>query len=99
MGYKVSISPKAHLDIANAYEYYAEKGSMQAIINLGKELDVAYKSLEKNPHFRIRYKNITGFPLKKFPFLLLYEIDDIEKKVYIYSVFNTYLNPKKYPGK
>jgi hypothetical protein len=39
------------------------------------------------------------FPLKKFPFLLLYEIDDVEETVYIYSVFNTHLNPKKYPGK
>lgn len=99
MGYKVSLSPKAHIDIANACEFYAEQGSLQAIINLGKELEVAYKILAENPHFRIRYKNIAGFPLRRFPFLLLYEVDDIENAVYIYSVFNTHLNPKKYPGK
>jgi len=97
MAYKISLSPKAYIDISYAFEYYSV--SKQTLINFDKELEIAYSTLSQNPHFRIRYKNITGFPLKKFPYLLLYEIDETEQAVYIYSVFNTNLDPKKYPGK
>ncbi len=98
MAYNILLSPKATLDIEVAFEYYGEK-SIQALKNLDKELDTAYEAISINPHYKIRYKNVAGFPLKKFPYLLLYTIDESEKSVYIYSVFNTYLNPDKYPRK
>ncbi|MCW4469473.1 type II toxin-antitoxin system RelE/ParE family toxin [Flavobacterium sp. MFBS3-15] len=97
MGYKVRLSPKAYADIADAFDYYKE--SIQTLLNLDNELNEAYRTISLTPNFRIRYKNITGYPLKRFPFLLLYEVDDFEETIYIYSVFNTYLNPKKYPGR
>ena len=97
MEYNVILSPKAFKDIDKALDYYAVSPS--AILNFNKELNQAYQSLSLNPHFRIRYQNVIGFLLKKFPFILLYKLDETTKSVLIYSVFNTYLNPKKYPKK
>jgi len=96
MVYKIILSPKAILDIEDAFEYYAFR-SLQALKNLDKELETAYNAIRINPHYKIKYKNIVGFPLKRFPYLLLYTLDESDKTVLIYSVFNTYLNPAKYP--
>lgn len=96
MAYKVILSLKATSDIEDAFEYYASK-SLQALKNLDKELDTAYNIISHNPHYKIKYKNVVGFPLKKFPYLLLYTIDELEQTVLIYAVFNTHLNPSKYP--
>jgi plasmid stabilization system protein ParE len=96
MVYRVILSLKAISDIEDAFEYYSFK-SLQALKNLDKELETAYKAISRNPHYKIKYKNIVGFPLKRFPYLLLYTLDESDKTILIYSVFNTYLNPAKYP--
>lgn len=98
MAYKIILSPKSITDIEDAFEYYAFR-SLQALKNLDKELADAYTAIGNNPHYKIKYKNVIGFPLKRFPFLLLYTIDESDKTVLIYSIFNTYLNPSKYPDR
>jgi plasmid stabilization system protein ParE len=70
MAYNILLSPKATLDIEAAFEYYCEK-SLQTLKNLDKELNTAYEAISINPHYKIRYKNVTGFPLKKFPYLFI----------------------------
>jgi hypothetical protein len=32
------------------------------------------------------------------PYIVLFEVYENEKMVYIYSIFNTYQNPDKYPN-
>lgn len=95
MGYKITISPKAFSDIDEALEYYAETPA--TITKFNNELNEAWKLISLNPHFRIRYKDIHGFPIRKFPFLIFYKVNETNKTVLVYSVFNTYLNPAKYP--
>lgn len=83
-------------DIQEAIDYYESKQS-----GLGEYfyqvIDEHLDTLSKNPFFEIRYKDYRGLPIKKFPFIIFYFIDEKVKTVYIMSVFNTSLNPSKYP--
>lgn len=96
MIYKAIIEPRAIFDIQEAIDYYDFKQ-----IGLGeyfyKILDQHIETISKNPFFQIRYKDYHAFPIKKFPFLILYYIDDEKKTINIMSIFNTALNPTKYP--
>lgn len=96
MSYKIVFEPRAIFDIQDAIDYYDSKQ-----IGLGEYF---YETLErhivviiKSPFFQIKYKDYHGFPIKKFPFIIFYFIDEEEKTVYIVSVFNTFLDPSKYP--
>lgn len=95
MGFKLSISPLAEIDLLEAFAHYADI-SFEVLTNFDNEIEVAYQALEKNPFFRIRYKNVRGLPLKNFPFIIFYTLDEVSKIVEIRSIFNTHQDPKKY---
>ena len=96
MIYKVVIEPRAILDIQDAIDYYDSKqnGLVTYFFQVVEEHII---TLTKSPFFQIGYKDYHGFPIRKFPFILLYYIDEKLKIIYIMSVFNTSLNPIKYP--
>ena len=96
MIYKVVIEPRAILDIQDSIDYYDSKqNGLGAYFYLVVEEHI--ETLSKSPSFQIRYKDYHGFPIRKFPFILLYYIDEKLKTIYIMSVFNTNLNTVKYP--
>ena len=96
MIYKVVIEPRAIIDFQEGIDYYESKQ-----IGLGEyfyhSVDEQIGTLTKNPFFQIRYKDYHGIPIQKFPFIILYYIYEENKTIYILSVFNTSLNPTKYP--
>jgi len=96
MAYKIKILDRAQEEINDAYLYYS-KFSFSALKHFNDELDEVYSRLEQNPKFQIRYKNLRALPFKSLPFLVFFSIDEAEKIVKIYSILNTYQNPKKYP--
>ena len=96
MSYKIVIEPRAIIDIQDAVDYYDFKQvglGAYFFLTLEEHIEV----LSNNPLFQIRYKDYRGLPIQKFPFIIFYFIDEEKKIVYILSVFNTSLNPKKYP--
>ncbi|QQQ27302.1 type II toxin-antitoxin system RelE/ParE family toxin [Chryseobacterium indoltheticum] len=88
--------PEADQDILAAVNYYKEISNSTAS-NFEKELSKAYDQLERNPFFQIRYDDVRVLPLKKFPYIILFHIDEIKKIVFVISVFCTHQNPEKYP--
>ena len=96
MIFEIVIEPRALLDIQDAIDYYESKQA-----GLGdyfyQEIDEHLELLSENPFFQIRYKDYRGLPIKKFPFIIFYFIDEKLKKVYVLSIFNTSMNPLKYP--
>lgn len=96
MIFNVVIEPRALVDIQDAIDYYDSKKS-----GLGEYfyqmIDEHLDTISRNPFFEIRYKDYRGLPVKKFPFIIFYFIDEELKTVHILSVFNTSLNPSKYP--
>jgi toxin ParE1/3/4 len=96
MSYKIVIEPRAIADIQNAVDYYeAKREDLGAYFY--QIVDEYIESIAKNPFFQIRYKDYHGLPVKIFPYIILYYIDEKEKTVYILSVFNTSQNTTKYP--
>lgn len=96
MGYKIEVLLSAQTEIEKAYNYYSEL-SDDLPIKFKKELKSTYGNLAINPFYRRRYKNFRAIPLKKFPYLLFYIIEENKKKIKIISCFHTSQNPKKYP--
>ncbi len=96
MDYKIVVSPKAQIEIEDISEYYVQI-SFTVLNKFYTELENAYKYLQSNPHFQTRYKNYKAVPIKKFPYLLFFTIDEINKVVKVLSCFNTSRNTTKYP--
>ena len=76
---KVVIKPRAILDIKDAIDYYDSKQN-----GLGtyfyQVVEEHMETLSKSPFFQIRYKDYHAFPIRKFPFIILYYIDENLKK-------------------
>jgi hypothetical protein len=89
------LEPRAKIDIQNEINYYNElqKG-------LGKkfhlEIKQYFSAIKKNPFYQIRYKNVRCLPLKKFPIMIHFTVDEVKQKIVIWAVINTYRNPKEY---
>lgn len=93
MSYILEVKEEANLEIIEAYLYYEEKR-----IGLGEEflehLDTYFDRITIHPkHFPQKRKPYREAFIKRFPFLVIYEI--AKEKVIVYSVFNTWQNPEK----
>lgn len=95
MSYEIFLEEHAIADIHQAIDFY---DSQQ--IGLGKkfeaEVDKHISYLHKNPFFQIRYSNVRCLPLRKFPFLIHYTVDEKNKMVSVISILNTSQDPKKW---
>ncbi|MBO6186326.1 MAG: type II toxin-antitoxin system RelE/ParE family toxin [Chryseobacterium sp.] len=96
MAFEIFQYPEADEDILDAVNYYKEISNSVAS-NFERQLSKAYDKLERNPFFQIRYDDVRVLPLKKFPYIILFHIDELKKIVYVISVFCTHQNPEKYP--
>jgi hypothetical protein len=91
MSWSISYSSPAQADVRVAFRYYKEISE-----SLGKyflsELKHAEKAILNAPEgFQVRFfDRVRGYPLKKFPFLVLYVV--VEKSVFVLAVFNTNQN-------
>jgi plasmid stabilization system protein ParE len=97
MKYSLEIKEEAVLDIKEAYSYYEEQK-----IGLGNRfletLESYLERVHKYPkHYQIKRKPYREAFIKKFPYIIIYEI--VEHKIIVYAVFNTWRNPKRKPIK
>ena len=96
MSYNLVILDQAQEEINQAFEYYFEI-SLSVLRSFDDQLERVYQTLETNPFFQFRYKKLRALPFKSFPYIVFFDINEEEKEVYIYSVFNTSQDPEKYP--
>lgn len=93
MPYTICITPTAADDIDVAIEYYNSLAT-----DLGYRFaDVIsdyFERIARTPTASaVRYKNTRCKPVKRFPFLITYTIDEAARSVNILRVFNTYQEP------
>ena len=93
MLYSIFITPTATEDIAAGVEHYnaiaTDLGYRFADLlseYLGHIAELPTASAE-------RYKNVRCKPMKRFPFLIMFTIDEEARAVQILRVFNTYQEP------
>ncbi|MDO6761096.1 type II toxin-antitoxin system RelE/ParE family toxin [Tamlana sp. 2_MG-2023] len=93
MKYDLEVKDEANSETIEAYLYYEEKriGLGEAFL---EHLETYFDRITANPeHFPLKRKPYREAFIKRFPFLIVYEID--KNKVIVYSVFNTWQNPEK----
>lgn len=94
MPFNLVIESEAQLEIDDAIERYESKQE-----GLGEEflnyLGGYFQTLMTGKSdFEIKRKPVfRELPLKRFPFVIIYE--KLKKEIIVYSVFNTYQNPIK----
>ncbi|MBC9795442.1 type II toxin-antitoxin system RelE/ParE family toxin [Sinomicrobium weinanense] len=97
MACKLLIKPRAEYDMAEAISWYESKspGLGQKFID---QVEKYVKEIQQNPeHYQIRRKPYREAYIRSFPFVIIYEV--LADTVVVYSVFNTYRNPQRKPGK
>jgi plasmid stabilization system protein ParE len=93
MSFEIILSEKAKEDVDKAFTYYNQK--QEGLGNkFATDLNSAFQTLEKNPFFRIRYKDFRCLPLEVFPYMLHYVVNENNSEVTIYGIINTSLNPE-----
>ncbi len=97
MIYDLIIKEEASLEIVAAYLYYESKSvglGDKFEIQLGIYLD---RICQYPLHYEVKRKPYREAFIKKFPFIIIYEI--LENTIVVYSVFNTNRSPSKKPIK
>lgn len=96
MAYKILVSPRALKEMEEAIDYYAAL-SENVPSKFITDINGIYLMLSHHPSFRIYYKNVRAIPMKFFPYLLFFSVDEKLKIVRILSCFHNSRNPKKRP--
>ncbi len=93
--YNYIIHPIAQQEYETSIEWYAER-SEQATKKFILNIEKAIEAICLHPHqFRNEYKIFYELGVKKYPFSIIYIIDDNDKIVIITSIFHHKRNPKK----
>lgn len=96
MVFEIIVSPKAQREIENAIDYYSLQNP-EIPSKFIKSISESYSTLETNPFFSLRYKNIRALKINRFPFSLYYIVDEKKKKVRVLSCFHNKRDPNKRP--
>ena len=95
MPFDIVFEKRAEFDIQQAVDYYDTQQ-----IGLGEKFWLSVSkhisSISKNPFFQIRYSNVRCLPVKKFPFMIHFLVDEKRKIAYIISIFHTSQSPDKW---
>lgn len=93
--YTVLFQNEALIHLQKAIDYY----NLQQP-GLGKRFGLAVqksaKQLHQNPFFQIRYDQIRCLPVAKFPYMIHFAVNEDLKRVRIYAVLHTSLDPSEH---
>ena len=98
MKFKIKISDEARKNIKDSAAYYKDKASIKVAQDFILDYEFTLKKIIQNPYFQIYYKNFRGLPMKKYPFIIFYQIDEENKLILVNAVFNAKQNTEKRPS-
>ena len=100
MGYKYLFEPRAAEEYENAFLWYEERSEIAAD-NFILDIEEALQRICDDPfRYRKTHRKLRGLSLLKYPYLIIYHIDELQKTVSIISLFHHKRNPvKKYRKK
>ncbi len=93
MSWSISYSNQAEDDVRSAFKYYRGESELLGKYFL-RSLKHAENVILKSPEgFEVKFfDRVRGYPLKKFPFLVLYVFEN--DSIVVLAVFNTNQNPE-----
>lgn len=91
--FTISIDEEALIDIQQGTDWYN-----QQLDGLGQRFQKQVKSqilsLKRNhSSYSIRYKDVRCMPIKKFPFMVHFSVDESQRIVEVFAVIHTRRNP------
>lgn len=91
---KLIVTPAAHLDIAQAYDWYEDRRPGLSEDFLGA-VDACVQRIRRNPELMpIAYETYRRGILRRFPYTVIYEaVSDV---IAIYAVFHSSRDPEKW---
>ncbi len=95
--YKYCFDPVAADEYENAFKWYKDRSEIAAD-NLLIAVEEAIQAICMDPHrYRNTYKNLRELSLRKYPYYLIYFVDEGEKLITITFLYHFKRNPvKKY---
>lgn len=91
--FKIKIETFAKLDIQEGIRWYNSKKK-----GLGKEFHQEVKDhfdiLKEIMFFQVRYGEVRSLPLKRFPYMIHYSVDEEKELIIVRAVFNTHKSPE-----
>jgi len=95
MSYKHSFDPMALAEYKEAIEWYGQK-SITALDGFIAAVNVKIEAVCLTPAlYRITYKNQREVSLNKFPYAIVYSVNENAKMVTITSVYHHKRNPRR----
>jgi len=93
--FEIDLLAVAEEELADSYDWYEEQLPLLGN-KFYNEINHYLNLLENNPYqFAIKYsEELRAASLNKFPFLIIYWIDEINRKIFIVSIFHTSRNPR-----
>lgn len=98
MAYKIIVTPDAIQNIDDAVYFYKKEVSDRVAKKFIDQYKQTFKDILKTPYFKVFFQDFRGKPMKKFPYIVLYTINESLKIIIIKAVFHTSQDPKKYPA-
>ena len=97
--YPITLRKRAAKEYIEAIAWYKEK-SVLAAENFVKEVNEAFAKIEGKPlHFKNIYKQFYEIKLRKYPYSIIYFMDEEKNSIVITTVFHYKRNPKKKFGR
>ncbi|HTH83229.1 MAG TPA: type II toxin-antitoxin system RelE/ParE family toxin [Mucilaginibacter sp.] len=94
MSYVIELSPKAEKELVETFNWYENEQ-----LGLGEKFEIEFfrkiSLIEANPLQYPVKKKMHETNTGKFPFLIVYRINESRKKILIISIFHTSRHPKK----
>jgi len=94
MNYKLQYSPEAKSELQESYDYYCSK-SVRVGDNFLEKIEETVAFILRYPTmFPVTIRNIRKAVVHKFPYLILYFIED--ENIFVLSIFHTKQDPQKW---
>lgn len=95
MNYNYILDPKAQQEYENSIEWYSERSEL-VTLNFIDTIESTIAVICKNPYlYKKGYKNFHAAVTKKYPYSIVYAVEEKIKTVVIISVFQNNRSPKK----
>jgi hypothetical protein len=95
MEFELLIQPPALDDIQEAIDYYDfQKDGLGEEFEEEEEVNNYLISISKTKFFQVRYDEVRCLPLKRFPYMIHYSVDEDKKLIIVRAVFNTHRSPE-----
>ncbi len=92
--FKIRIEERALDDIQQGFDYY-EQVQNGLGVRFNNAIFQAFDTPRRNPYYQVRYDKFRCFLVKKFPYLIHYEVNEADQVIDVFAVINTYLDPQE----